>query len=440
MAVDAGQFLGGAVASTGARAAASMDRIREQSMALLEMWLKAKLHKVAVHICDKLPDLTKSCLEDPDMPRFVSRGKDRIVDALWPDVREELVWELAVMIDGKASDDEPMPEQACPVDCVRAFLRYHLLPYDRTIWGKLRDPIWVIFTLVSLVPIAGICPMVYLFMFLLIDKGDEYQLISYILQFKGTQYLSHGLLRLLIGFALFIACVTVPANADGHQCEKSGPGQAGDFTIIVGTFAVQIVLVWLAFFLLPCAKEKGRSTLKTLNHTHGQIASSAGKMGGYLRGLMIYDLVCFIMCMGVTAWVASTREKFDDWPVRHALFACQIVYGFLSLPFFIFTIPYIQAVLTHSVPTGYDRKGRVRAYKRPENPQEKDKQSRGSIISSAVSSVELGSLVDSLKAIYTDQASALVAKGAALRARAGSDPAPPPQVIGGEVGLALGPR
>ena len=42
-------------------------------------------------------------------------------------------------------------------------VRQRLSRYDKTIWGKLRDPIWVIFTLISCVPINGLCSVVFLF-------------------------------------------------------------------------------------------------------------------------------------------------------------------------------------------------------------------------------------------------------------------------------------
>merc|ERR1719223_1004991 len=106
-----------------------------------------------------------------------------------------------------------------------------------------------------------------------------------------------------------------------------------------------VALTWLAFFLLPCSKEKGRSKLTTLEHEHGQIASSAQMKGGYLKPLLIYDLICFLICMAIVGYVASTRSELDDWPVKHALFACQIAYGYMSFPFFLFTLPLSQAVL-----------------------------------------------------------------------------------------------
>eukprot|EP00425_Heterocapsa_triquetra_P030650 CAMPEP_0195123614 /NCGR_PEP_ID=MMETSP0448-20130528/129022_1 /TAXON_ID=66468 /ORGANISM="Heterocapsa triquestra, Strain CCMP 448" /LENGTH=119 /DNA_ID=CAMNT_0040161177 /DNA_START=37 /DNA_END=393 /DNA_ORIENTATION=- len=69
------------------------------------------------------------------------------------------------------------------------------------------------------------------------------------------------------------------------------------------------------------------------------------------------------------AYILSTRHwRYKDWPVKHAFYAVQVVYGFTSTPFFFFTLPLLQAVLTHTVPTAYDREGRCRKFTGPPLP------------------------------------------------------------------------
>jgi hypothetical protein len=94
-------------------------------------------------LVDKLPAIIKKNLEDPDMPRCVSHGKDRAIDGVWPDVREEILWEVAVFLDEDKNADDS--QKAGSVVCIRAWLRYHIYPYDLTIWAKLRDPAWLVF-------------------------------------------------------------------------------------------------------------------------------------------------------------------------------------------------------------------------------------------------------------------------------------------------------
>merc|ERR1712190_693301 len=91
------------------------------------------------------------------------------------------------------------------------------------------------------------------------------------------------------------------------------------------------------------------------------------RKGGYLRYFLWYDLVAFMLCLAFIAYVITTRpkNKIVDWPVEHAVYATQIVYAMLSFPFFIFTLPGIQVVLTHARPTAYDNRGRCRKPKQP---------------------------------------------------------------------------
>jgi len=349
---------------------AKFEKLSADMREFLEAWLKQKLQKQIEKVVNKVPGVVKDLVEDPQMPRAVSRGKDRIIDAAWPDVKEEIMWEVAVLLD---ADAEAPPAEGPGPDCFRAFFRYHIYPADKTIWGKLRDPIWVVFILMSLVPWAGMTPIIFLFIFLIIDKTDEYQLCIFILQFKGTQFISHGILRTLTGFFLYLNCVTVPAKKDGHACDESGPGIAGPINVIMGGWLLQVVLIWVAFLLLPCSQEKGRTTLR------GKIAfehqsSISTKKGGYIQRLMIYDIICFLFCIAVLGYVISTRpgQAHDEWVAKHAFYAVQVIYGLTSLPFFFLTLPGLQAVLLHAVPTAYDSLGRciqIIGPPRPEKPR-----------------------------------------------------------------------
>lgn len=337
--------------------------MRDQWTAHVECWAKQKVHKQIQRFIDKLPGFVKHLLEDPDMPRWISRGKDRMVDGVWPDIREELLWEIAVKLDGDTSAE---PECTGP-DPVRAFLRYHIYPYDKTFWGKMRDPVHVLFMLATFIPVSGVSPIMYLFIFLFIDKSDEFQLLMFILRFKGTQFISHGILRTFIGFFMFIGCVSAHGDTSRHTCDEVGPGVAGDFVLTLSGFVLQIVLVWTAFCRVPWSKEKGRASLKGSIHHETTVNSKASVQGGYVRNLMFYDLACFIVCMVALIGVWTTMPTYDAWPMRHALFAGQIIYGYLSMPFFFFTIPVLRNVLTHAMPTAYDQQGRCRRLVKPKH-------------------------------------------------------------------------
>mmetsp|Transcript_12926 Transcript_12926/g.29348 ORF Transcript_12926/g.29348 Transcript_12926/m.29348 type:complete len:481 (+) Transcript_12926:138-1580(+) len=417
--------LGVAASSAYSKATERFDQMRAQFKALLAAWLKHKVQKHTERLINKLPAKVKTYLEDPDMPRFVSSGKDRLIDMAWPDIREEIMWEVAVRLDRDkltTNDDKPKP------DCVRAFLRYHTQPYDKSIWGTVRDPIYTGFLLLSCLPVSAASPLAFLILFLVIDKTDEYQLINYILWFKGMQFFSHGILRTILGFFLYFACVTMPRHPDQHGCENLGPGLAGRFSVIFGGWVLQVILVWTAWGCLCCSSDKGRSALKgTIQHEH----TGTSKEGGYMRGFLIYDAVCFVvLCIVLFAiFVIAQKNAFNDWPVAHALFACQVIYGYLSMPFFFFKLPFLQNVLTHAVETAYDQEGRC--VRRIGRVKEKKDDRNNSELQEDLTSEEANSLLEKIKVLFAGGSVPLDAAGPSEEAVRAAPTSVAPTTIGG---------
>merc|ERR1719235_2800852 len=126
-------------------------------------------------------------LHDERMPKIALRAQEHIIDVMWNDIREELLLEVAVVMDEQTPDSKESMDRA-PVTWLRAKARYHLDPYDRSIWSKIWDPWFLLFKLLGLCPVMGVGPGVYLLLFLVIDKEDEYQLTNFILQFKGMHF------------------------------------------------------------------------------------------------------------------------------------------------------------------------------------------------------------------------------------------------------------
>jgi len=342
------------VASEQSRKAAEMMRNARE---IVSDWVKIKLQKQIEKVVDRLPGLAKNALEDEYMPRWVSKGKDRVIDGMWPDARTELLWEMAVFLDRDA-DKEAAEIKGC--DCFRAFFRYHLYPYDKSFWGKMRDPWHILFLLIPLVPVFGVNVAWFFFVFIIIDKSDAFQLVQFILAFKGTAFLSQGIVKAVLGLIMFMRCVSGRGHDSEHDCEDTGPGGGGDVWPTAAAFMFQLLLVWLAFLLLRCSKDKGRSTLKGIVDVREE--GTASTKGGYIVYFLWYDLVAFCICLGIVAFAVSTRPKFhmEDWPVHHAVFGAQVLYGMLSMPFFLFTLPVLQRLLTHALPTAYDRNGACR--------------------------------------------------------------------------------
>eukprot|EP00927_Polykrikos_kofoidii_P005208 TRINITY_DN1207_c1_g1_i1.p1 TRINITY_DN1207_c1_g1~~TRINITY_DN1207_c1_g1_i1.p1 ORF type:complete len:466 (+),score=114.94 TRINITY_DN1207_c1_g1_i1:130-1527(+) len=336
---------------------AKLRNLIEELKAKVELLVKTKIYElVEQKIVNRMPAMAKDMLEDYEAPKCINRGKDKAVDAVWPEIKDEIMWEVAVMLHAKPEDEEEAlaESRAC---CCCAFFRYHFYPFDKGFWGKLRDPVFVFVKILSLIPFWGVMPVLYLFNFIIIDKRDTYQLIQYILNFKGSQFVTLGVIRCMQGYVSFFLCVTARGRHDEHSCEDGGPGTSGEFLATSAGFLCQILFTWVAFMRLSCSKDMTRRTLK--EDLGERKTQHANRRGGALFWFLLYDLFCFLLCGGGLAVVMTRVEEYDGWVVQHSVFALQVLYGLTSLPFFVFTIPGIQLILTHSVPSAYDRNGRV---------------------------------------------------------------------------------
>mmetsp|Transcript_105212 Transcript_105212/g.280082 ORF Transcript_105212/g.280082 Transcript_105212/m.280082 type:complete len:509 (-) Transcript_105212:48-1574(-) len=377
----------------------------------MEKYLKIKLRKQALKLIDRIPGYIKGGLEDPYMPGCVKRRLHHIIDTIWPDVRVELVWEMQVMVDGDDEEYKRNLEFGYKPDCLRAFLRYRLFPYNRSTFYCLRDPVFVIVNILALIPYMGIYAWMYAFIWVIIDKTDEYQLIYYILSFKGAQFFTWGILKGFVGFSMYFYCTTFPpidqlvtapqtlAQRTASSCELYGPGMSEKYWVSIMSWLLPLVLVWVSLLLLPFSKEKGRSELKTFTdqQTMKEVgdevavtpsmgdASATRKQGGYLRRMLIFDFIIFCLCVGIMALIialqhsTSSRSKWEafynaqdsDWQVKQTLFFCQWMYGTLSIIFLPFVLPFFQAVLTHSAPTAYNEDGQCCKFTGAEKPHDK---------------------------------------------------------------------
>ncbi|KNC49046.1 uncharacterized protein AMSG_05006 [Thecamonas trahens ATCC 50062] len=194
-------------------------------------------------------------IKDPEMPKWVQRGVDDMVGEIWPDVKEESKSKVLSGVHKKVPVVEGSPPSWCPNPYrpIRAFFLYHMFPSDKTMWGSFKDPIWWFFSLLALVPVFGISQILYIIVFLVIDWGDEYQLVHFILSFKGLQFVTTGFLPALISAVQFYVC-----TAHTGRCDRDGPGEP---LWTYGLFLGQILIVWLAFVLLPYSVKKGARSL-----------------------------------------------------------------------------------------------------------------------------------------------------------------------------------
>jgi hypothetical protein len=94
---------------------------------------------------------------------------------------------------------------------------------------------------------------------------------------------------------------------------------------------------------------------------------------------LVYDLIVFSICLGLTAWAIfdnlvadNQRVSFNDvkvlftnpnWRFAATLYWVKALYGLLSFPFLLLVVPGVGAVVSHARPTGYNPWGNTVPYR-----------------------------------------------------------------------------
>jgi hypothetical protein len=347
----------------------------------------------------------------PDQPRFVQKANARAVHFVWPDIKEELY--AAYVNRDLKGDMEPIPEGQYPPPCwnpfalFRAWFLYTLYPNDRTVWRQRKTISYWLLTAAAAVPLWGVQPIFFTLELALRDKRDEFQLADYILGFKKMQFITLFIISSLLGMVQYYQCVShetagplvdvatrsVPAAQQQatrdalrsgyvHSCDVDGPGQDDGLVIEMIAFVAQLLLVWVAYLMLPYSTKKGHRKLKKdaaprhyalmqdlQGHvSNGMCCKSYGGRGGWLRWFMVYDVICAVIVVGLGVYAMSTRiyklteNGWDEgdqwhWMARADLFYLRVVYGAFAAPFLLFALPGTSKLLLHLVPTAYNRSG-----------------------------------------------------------------------------------
>lgn len=333
---------------------AAAHRATELARPVVEL-LEAKARDAAAALTEAAVSRVLSAAEaavledalDPAMPAVLRAAQERALRLVFEDVEREVRAQLLGLVRAPA----PLPDRSprwwrcgaggCgPLGRARAWLLHTLYPHDGSVWSLLRSPAYVLLRLASLVPYWGVQPLCSLALFALLDRGDEYQLVRFILEFKGTQFVSLGLVSTATGAALYVArgCAAEPSAQSVWE---------------YGLFLAQVAAVWAAFLLLRCSRPTGGA----LRLAAGQpgTAEAEGSRGGRLRHLVLWDVACAGLAVGLLAWAAAAGLPAAR--VLQLAYWARAGYGLLALPFLPFVLPVVGGVLTHARPTGYDRAG-----------------------------------------------------------------------------------
>jgi len=384
----------------------TIENRKQQTKDYISAYLKIKLEEQIEALVDRLPGIIKNSLRDPYMPGCLQRNVYKAVDGIWPDVRQEILWELQVLLD---ADEDRYAQHKESTNKRKAcqpwrFLRYRLFPNNKGFWQCMRDPVFVICFILAFIPTYGIYVYMFLVIFIVIDKRDEYQLISFILSFKGAQFFTWGVIKGFVGFTMYFFCVTFPSSLsfspediaqilsgnvtssssfDSNRCATAGPGLTDQYWVSILAWLLPLILCWFCLILLPYSEEKGRSKLKAFDHRDIAEAYNKKQSGGYLRSMLVFDFFVFLCCVGLLLLIIATQPNTSssdskwtkvyyadsgDWQVKQTFFFCQFIYGLFSIVFVPFLLPGLASVLTHAAPTGYDEDGRCCKFALPEEP------------------------------------------------------------------------
>eukprot|EP00437_Effrenium_voratum_P027054 CAMPEP_0181413868 /NCGR_PEP_ID=MMETSP1110-20121109/9202_1 /TAXON_ID=174948 /ORGANISM="Symbiodinium sp., Strain CCMP421" /LENGTH=486 /DNA_ID=CAMNT_0023536711 /DNA_START=21 /DNA_END=1478 /DNA_ORIENTATION=+ len=365
------------------RVAGKLQRLESQlsrqtrETSLIKEHAKLKLLETSApmraELMEKLRELMKQRMTmDRDMWNCVKSFLYSMVDSVWEDVEKEIELnvELAWLKSDRATKQNgPVTSWRC-YDWLRRKVLRHYLPYDRSIFGKLKNPLYLALTLTMLVPNAGfrVSVLSVILGFILVPgPPDEFQLINFILLSKGTQFITGGLVSMGQGAAIYFGCFNWSEDHLTDCIANRGPGKVSSLTGELADYLGSVLLVWVAFLALPFAQEhrqqKRESTRR--NNAAESCESPKRKFGGRLANLLRYDVGCFMLSLLVlftlTAGNLENREtEVHASAYRHFqenIFWCKVLYSLLSMPFSLFTIQPLQQVLTHTAPTGFNEFG-----------------------------------------------------------------------------------
>lgn len=321
----------------------------------------------------KVEAVAKEKLKDDDMPKVVKRAVDGAVENIMPDIREEVMETVQTSFRKLKAADEGEPFGCCPNPFrkFRAVVLYELFPYDRTIWQQLRSPLYWLLMIPPAFPRYGVSQMWFILMLIMRDKSDEFQLINYILGFKGFQFFSVGVFPAIFGsFQLYFCAVK-----DSPDCHL-GKNPSLDYWELA-FFCLQVILMWGAFICLPFSKKKGGPVFahplpSEMDPPPSKFCGMEvyKRRGGRLGRWVFYDTFTFFLAAGLIAWAAFASagaiiakdpvvRKSHEWELKTTFFFCKVIYGLLSFPWLLFQLPLAKQLFTHAKPTAYNKNGKT---------------------------------------------------------------------------------
>lgn len=77
------------------------------------------------------------------------------------------------------------------------------------------------------------------------------------------QFVTQGVINGTIGYLQYFQCLNLNKNINKYSCNKDdGPGAQIYFYYDVVVYCLQVLMIWMAFIMLPCSKQKGKPRFK----------------------------------------------------------------------------------------------------------------------------------------------------------------------------------
>ena len=397
-----------AVAAVTAKKTALVDEAREEAVGKLTAYGQAAVEKIATGIISRIDNQL-------NLPEFMAEMVKEVVDDVTRGIKanalgivdQKLAQTLGLAEEDELDEDEGSIQLGC-CSKVRAAILYHWMPYDHKIGYMLSDPKWLFLKVLGAIP-GGFSFVFQLFIFSLVDRNDEYQLVRMLLDFKALQAITLGIVSLLSGAFSYARC----ANAEPYStCHDVGPGQS---------MLTKLSLIgWIGSWLLSCMvflllQRRRRNSMKkkvvvtmmlqlenadqtqhakllaleldalyqqaldagvdpaalaqAVRDAHKDPTAKQSSVKRWLQNLMYYDLVIFLVCAGLTALSAVFGSSFFLYA-----FWTKCLYGVLAFCWIPTALPIIDEVLACSEATGYDTAGRTRKKTRAKE-EESDEES-----------------------------------------------------------------
>eukprot|EP00475_Leptophrys_vorax_P033852 TRINITY_DN5387_c0_g1_i1.p1 TRINITY_DN5387_c0_g1~~TRINITY_DN5387_c0_g1_i1.p1 ORF type:complete len:677 (-),score=189.38 TRINITY_DN5387_c0_g1_i1:40-1848(-) len=324
----------------------------------------------------------KAATSDPDMFEFVKQGVEAVINDIWKDVAVQVKKELTAAVLEKDDEDQQLEEKNAlqQQGCIspRSWILYHYLPYDKSAFGKFRDPAYLFLFVLTLIPVYCIRLALFVGLFVLLwsrGAADEGQIIDFVLNFKGMQFLTGGIILGLVGAARYYVCVLY------GTCIEGAPGVSEGMIFSLVEFFGTVLLVWIAIFSLRFTEKHGKLKFKiqqqqqtssnasatTIDEELGQVnccgCTEYASRGGRLRSLLRLDIYGFLLScvffVGLCMLNGGFQATLDQpWRLQSNIYWARVMYGLLSVPFFVFIIPGVSDLLMHHDQTGFNQTGK----------------------------------------------------------------------------------